>query len=72
MRNRTEDMKVQLACCRCRVDPLFRTDQVNALALEILDGLKQLLQGPAKAVEAGDAQAVAGPGVWRVRPKSRP
>ena len=54
MRNRTEDMEDQFACCRCRVDLLFKTDQVNALALEILDGLEQLLQGPAKAAETGD------------------
>ena len=60
--DRAEDMEYQLAGGRCRVDPFVKTDQVNAAALEILDGFEQFL-GPAKVVEARDAQAVAGPGM---------
>ncbi len=56
-------MEDRFARGRCRVDPFLQADQVNASALEILDGLEQLLQRPAKAVEAVDAQAVAGLGM---------
>ncbi len=36
---------------------------MDAALLEVLDNFEQLLQRPAKAVEAGDAKAVAGPGM---------
>ena len=42
-------------------EPLFEADQKDAATLEILDDLEQFLQGPCKAVETGESQAVAGP-----------
>lgn len=56
-------MRDQFSSGGRRIDILFKAHQVDAALLEVLDDFEQLLQRPAKAVEARDAEAVAGPGM---------
>ena len=58
--NRAKDMEHQLAGSRGRIDALLETDQVDVAHLETVDRFEQLLEGAPEAVEAGDAEAVAG------------
>ena len=63
MRNGAEDVENQFARGRCGVDSFFEADQVNAADLEAFDGIEQFFEGAAEAIETGNAEAVAGPGM---------
>ena len=61
--NRREDVEHQFAGSRGRVDAFLEADQVDVVRLEVLDRFQQFLEGAPEAVEAGDAEAVAGAGM---------
>ena len=63
MRNGAEDVEDQFARGRCGVDSFFEADQVNAADLEAFNGIEQFFEGAAEAIETGNAEAVAGPGM---------
>ena len=58
-----EDVEHEFAGGRGGIETLLEADQVNTAGLELVDGLEQLPERAPQAVEASDAQAVAGPGV---------
>ena len=63
MRNGAEDVENQFARGRCGVDSFFEADQVNAADLEAFDGIEQFFEGAAEAIETGNREADAGPGM---------
>ena len=59
----SKDMEHQFAGGRGRVDAFLEADEVDVVRLEVLDRFEQFLERAPKAVEAGDAKAVAGAGM---------
>jgi hypothetical protein len=70
MRDRAKHVEDELAGSGRGVDLLLERDQPDTACFELIDGFQQFAQGPAEAIEAHDAERVAGAGI--VEQRGRP